>query len=92
MKLVMWKINVLEGIEGKHWNFQGKLKFLFLNYFFVTHLEAVLDVEISWKFEASTMKNRGENENWKIVEKKKKKKKKRNFTKTERSSDEIGRP
>ena len=44
-----------------------------LNYFFVTHLEAVLDVEISWKFEASTMKNRGENEKWKIVEKKKKK-------------------
>ena len=32
-----------------------------LNYFFVTHLEAVLDVKISWKFEASTMKNRGEN-------------------------------
>ena len=52
-----------------------------LNYFFVTHLEAVLDVEISWKFEASTMKNRGENEKWKIVEKKKKKKKKETLRK-----------
>ena len=42
---------------------------------------AVLDVEISWKFEASTMKNRGENEKWKIVEKKKKKKKKETLRK-----------
>ena len=31
-------------------------------------MEAVLDVKISWKFEASTMKKRGENEKWKIVE------------------------
>ena len=44
-------------------------------------MEAVLDVEISWKFEASTMKNRGENEKWKIVEKKKKKKKKETLRK-----------
>ena len=45
-----------------------------LKLFFVTHLEVVLLVEISWKFEASIMKNRGENEKWKIVEKNKKKK------------------
>ena len=44
-------------------------------------MEAVLDVEISWKFEASTMKNRGENEKWKIVEKKKKRKKKETLRK-----------
>ena len=74
MKLVTWKINVLEGIKGKHWNFQGKLKFL-LKIIFVTHLEVVLVVEIFWKLEASTMKNRGENLKWKVVEKNKKKKK-----------------
>ena len=39
----------------------------------MTYLEVVVVVEISWKFEASTMKNRGENEKWKIVEKNKKK-------------------
>ena len=44
-------------------------------------MEAVLDVEISWKFDASTMKNRGENEKWKIVEKKKKKEKKETLRK-----------
>ena len=60
-----------------------------LNYFFVTHLEAVLDVEISWKFEASTMKNRGENEKWKIVEKKKKKKKKETLRKQKGSSEDL---
>ena len=48
---------------------------------------AVLDVEISWKFEASTMKNRGENEKWKIVEKKKKKKKKETLRKQMKSED-----
>ena len=37
-------------------------------------MEVVVVVEISWKFESSTMKNRGENEKWKIVEKNKKKK------------------
>ena len=37
-------------------------------------MEVVLAVEISWKFEAFAMKNRGENEKSKIVEKNKKKK------------------
>ena len=32
-----------------------------LKLFVVTHLEVVLVVDISWKLEAFTMKNRGEN-------------------------------